>query len=105
MDFEWNAKKNQANIEKHGIDFEFAKEIFAGIRLSKRDNRKDYGEDRFLALGLFDQFVLLAVYTQRDQKIRLISVRRANAQERRIYYGYIERGTIEDSWSDARLRD
>lgn len=100
MDFEWDETKNQANIEKHGIDFEFAKEIFLGIWIAKQDNRKDYGEDRFLALGLLDEFVLLAVYTQRHDKIRLISVRRANAEERRIYYGYIERGTTENHWSN-----
>ena len=69
--------------------------------LSKLDNRKDYGEDRFLALGLWEKFVLLVVYTQRKHKIRLISARRANAEERRIYYGYIKRRTIENPWSDA----
>jgi uncharacterized DUF497 family protein len=100
MDFEWDDRKKQANIEKHGIDFEFAKEIFSGIWIAKQDNRQDYGEDRFLALGLLDEFVLLVVYTQRFQKIRLISARRANAQERRIYYGYIEGRAVEDSWSD-----
>jgi uncharacterized DUF497 family protein len=103
MDFEWDERKNQANIEKHGIDFEFAKEIFLGIWIAKQDNRKDYGEDRFLALGLLGRFVLLAVYTQRDQKIRLISVRRANTEEKRIYYGYIERGTTENPWSNERF--
>jgi uncharacterized DUF497 family protein len=43
------------------------------------------------------------LYTQRKHKIRLISVRRANAEERTIYYGYIERRTIENPWSDAGL--
>jgi uncharacterized DUF497 family protein len=71
------------------------------VLLSKLDNRKDYGEDRFLALGLLEKFVLLVVYTQRKNKIRLISARRANAEERRIYYGYIERRTIENPWFDA----
>lgn len=101
MDFEWDSKKNQSNIEKHEIDFEFAKEVFLGVWLSKPDNRKDYGEARFLALGLLGEFILFVVYTQRKYKIRLISARRANAEERRIYYGYIERRTIENPWSDA----
>jgi uncharacterized DUF497 family protein len=100
MDFEWDDRKKQANIEKHGINFEFAKEVSSGIWIAKQDNRQDYGEDRFLALGLLDEFVLLVVYTKRFQKMRLISARRANAQERRIHYGYIERRTVEDSWSD-----
>ena len=101
MDFEWDSDKNKTNITKHGIDFHFAKEIFSGIWLSKPDNRRDYGETRFIALGLLEEFVLLAVYTLRGQKIRIISVRRANAEERKIYYGYIERRTTENPWSDA----
>lgn len=101
MDFEWDSEKNNANIAKHGIDFNFAKEIFSGIWLSKPDNRRDYGENRFLALGLWEEFVLLAVYTLRGQKIRIISVRRANTEERKIYYGYIKRRTTENPWSDA----
>jgi len=103
MDFEWDSEKNNANITKHGIDFEFAKEIFSGIWLSKPDNRRDYGENRFIALGVLGEFVLLAVYTIRGEKIRLISVRRANVEERGIYYGYIERRTIENPWSDEGL--
>ena len=84
MDFEWDNEKNKANIAKHGIDFEFAKEIFSGIWLSKPDNRKDYGETRFIAIGALEEFILLVVYTMREQKIRLILVRRANTQERKI---------------------
>ena len=101
MDFEWDDAKNIINLKKHGIDFDFAKEIFAGIWISKQDKRKDYGEDRFLALGLLENCVLLAVYTKRGNTIRLISVRRANIAERKIYYDYIAARTVEDPWSDA----
>jgi uncharacterized DUF497 family protein len=100
MKFEWDNKKNDTNISKHGIDFEFAKEIFSGIWISKSDNRKDYGESRFIAIGRLENFVLIGVYTLRGQKIRLISVRRANNEERRIYNDYIKRRTTENPWSD-----
>jgi len=103
MDFEWDSDKNNNNIAKHGIDFEFAKEIFLGIWLSRLDLRRDYGEDRFIAIGVLEEFVLLAVYTIRKQKIRLISVRRTNTEERRIYHGYIETRTIANPWTDAGL--
>jgi uncharacterized protein len=103
MEFEWDEQKNNINIEKHSIDFNFAKEIFSGVWISKPDNRRDYGEERLIALGLLGEFVLVAVYTRRGQKIRLISTRRANAEERRIYYEYVERGTIEAPWSDERF--
>ena len=103
MKFEWDSEKNKANRAKHGIDFEFAKEIFSGVWISKPDNRKDYGENRFIAIGVLEEFVLLAVYTMREQKIRIISIRRANTEEREIYYGYIERRTTENPWTDAGL--
>jgi len=103
MEFEWDIDKNATNIAKHGIDFEIAKEIFSEIWLSKRDKRKDYGEERFIALGLLAEFVLLAVYTRRGNKMRPIFVRRANTEERKIYYGYIKRRTTENPWTDAGL--
>jgi hypothetical protein len=58
MEFEWDDQKNNINIEKHGIDFNFAKEIFSGVWISKPDNRRDYGEERLIALGLLGEFVL-----------------------------------------------
>lgn len=100
MGFEWDNQKNKTNIEKHKPDFEFVKEIFSGVFISKLDNRKDYGEERLVALGLLGEFVLFVVYTRRGETIRLISARRANAEERSVYYGYIERGTTKDPWSD-----
>ncbi|MBC1196785.1 BrnT family toxin [Microcystis aeruginosa BLCCF158] len=46
--------------------------MFSGVWISKPDNRRDYGEERLIALGLLGEFVLVAVYTLREQKIRLI---------------------------------
>jgi uncharacterized DUF497 family protein len=103
MEFEWDDQKNKINIEKHGIDFNFAKEVFSVVWISKPDNRKDYGEERLIALGLLGEFVLVIVYTLRGEKIRLISTRLANAEERSIYYAYVEKGTIKDPWSDERI--
>ncbi len=103
MECEWDDQKNETNIKKHGIDFEFAQEIFQRSFISKIDARKDYGEVRLLALGSLREFILLVVYTMRGKKIRIISARRANEEERRVYYGYLTRGTTEDPWSDEGL--
>jgi len=46
MKFEWDKRKNQANIEKHGLDFADAPKVFEAPMLVKLDERKDYGEDR-----------------------------------------------------------
>jgi hypothetical protein len=44
--FEWDARKNEANIRKHGFDFHDTWEVFQGPLLARLDERKDYGEDR-----------------------------------------------------------
>lgn len=103
MECEWDDRKNETNLKKHGIDFEFAQEIFRGRFISKVDARKNYGEVRLLALGTFAGFTLLVVYTMRGDKVRIISARRANEEERRVYDGYLTGGTTEDPWSDEGL--
>jgi uncharacterized DUF497 family protein len=103
MEFEWDEQKNQLNQEKHCIAFEWATEIFSGVFISKPDDRRDYGEQRFVALGLLGEFVLFVVYTMRAGRVRLISARGANEMERGVYYGYIERRAAQDPWSDEGL--
>lgn len=85
MEFEWDESKNHTNIRKHGIDFCDTWQIFEHPLLQKLDVRKDYGERRWIGMGLIDDAVVIIVYTLRGQKIRVISVRRANHHERKIY--------------------
>ena len=54
MEFEWDDTKNRANIRKHGVSFETASRIFERSRLTRRDGRKDYGEDRYISVGAAD---------------------------------------------------
>ena len=51
MEFEWDPAKDQANISKHGVAFETAKRIFEGAVLTWFDDRKEYGEERFIRVG------------------------------------------------------
>jgi uncharacterized DUF497 family protein len=60
-------------------------DIFEHPLLEKMDNRKDYGEVRYVGIGLLDNVEVVIIYTYRDQNIRIISVRRANKYERKIY--------------------
>ena len=84
--FEWNEIKNDANIRKHGIDFDDAISIFDGPTVEGPDNRFDYGEDRVLAFGATNGQVLAVVYTMRGDVCRIISARKAEKNERRKYY-------------------
>lgn len=88
---EWDKQKNEANIRAHGIDFNDVSGIFNEHILIKMDSRKDYGEKRWIGLGLLDGIVLVIVYTMRNYVLRIISVRKANRNERKIYQKSIEK--------------
>ncbi|TRD17295.1 BrnT family toxin [Palleronia caenipelagi] len=90
MQFEWDDEKNQRNIEKHGVSFELAIQIFDHPRLDRVDDRRDYGETRTISLGIVENVVVLTVvHTARDGRTRLISARRASRKERALYYAKI----------------
>jgi uncharacterized DUF497 family protein len=66
MDGEWDEAKRRANIEKHGIDFVDAVEIFAGQFIETEDRRRDYGERRYRAVGqLGEQIIQVAHMAKR----------------------------------------
>ncbi len=85
MSFAWDPAKNEANLEKHGVDFEDAIRIFEGPTLEQEDARRDYGERRVQALGRSGDDVLFVVYTWRGAVRRIISARGANRYEREGY--------------------
>ena len=92
MDFEWDENKNQSNITKHGIDFEQVKPVFEDPHLlTYEDTRFEYGEKREISIGqllLTTQqkiIIVVIVHTDRNGKFRLISARKANKQEKKIY--------------------
>ncbi len=84
--FEWDAAKNLQNVEKHGVSFERAAQIFTGPVLSVIDDRHDYGEVREISIGLVEGIAYLTVvHTDREGRIRIISARPANSRERNLY--------------------
>ena len=84
--FEWDEEKNRTNIEKHGVSFELASRIFDNHVITFVDTRFDYGELREVSIGTVDGLIILTVvHADRDGKIRLISARRADRKERKIY--------------------
>ena len=87
MNFEWDENKNKKNIEKHGIDFNDAKEVFKDEkRVVSKDDRKDYGESRWLTVGKAIGSIFAVVFTIRKTAIRIISARKAHKKERDDYY-------------------
>lgn len=91
MQFEWNDEKEKINIEKHGIDFTTAAKIFKDEnRIELYDEIHSEFEDRYVTIGTIGgvAYVVVVVYTERKEAIRLISARKATNQERRMYYDY-----------------
>jgi uncharacterized protein len=86
MKFEWDEKKNQTNYTKHGLSFEDASLIFEGKTVSFQDNRENYGENRFITLGELKGRVIVVIHTQRNVVTRIISMRKANEREKKIYF-------------------
>ncbi|MDR1489187.1 MAG: BrnT family toxin [Desulfovibrio sp.] len=82
---EWDEAKRVGNLAKHGLDLAVSRELFADYFMERLDTRKDYGEDRWIALGMIRGQVVVLVYTERNDKLRPISLRKATVQERSIY--------------------
>jgi uncharacterized DUF497 family protein len=82
MRLEWSEAKNAINIKKHGIDFADAKDVFNYPMLTLQDDREDYGEARWIAIGYMHALVGVVIYTERfDDVIRIISARKATMYE------------------------
>ena len=84
--FEWDEAKRKINSEKHKIDFADATEIFNEPFYTFQDTRENYGEDRYVSIGLLKGFEIAVVHTPRGNGQRIISVRRARIEERKKYY-------------------
>jgi uncharacterized protein len=93
MIVEWDGAKNRSNIRKHGLDFADAEEMFRGTLLVEPDTREDYGEKRWIGIGAIRGRVTAVVFTEpAPVTIRIISLRRADHEERKEYEKAIQNG-------------
>ena len=84
MTFEWDTQKSISNQEKHGIDFDTAKKLWLD------DKRVEIqiafpSEDRWALIAAVEGKMWTAIYTMRNDVIRVISVRRAREREVKLY--------------------
>ena len=84
MIFEYDDRKSQSNKIKHGIDFVKAQDLWGDPRLLIAPART-VGEPRFIAIGKIENEVWSAIYTERNENIRIISVRRSRTEEEEHY--------------------
>jgi len=86
MNFEWDENKRLINLRLHAVDFVDVQKVFDNEVYAVIDDRFDYGEIRFYALGLLNGRVLAVVYTQTENAIRIISARKANKYDQEKYF-------------------
>ena len=87
IEFEWDEAKAKLNLKKHGVSFFTAAASFRNQRVERIDDRADYGEVRWIALGQADMEIYRIVFTWRSEnRIRIISAQRASKNEEEIYY-------------------
>ena len=85
--FEWSDAKARANLKKHDASFETARLVFDDpASMDEIDDREDYGEDRFIITGRVGQQLLTVAYTECDERIRIISARKATRREQDSYF-------------------
>jgi len=85
MKYEWDENKNAVNRKKHKVDFNQAVEFEWDSAVEYIDDRRDYGEIRYCALGYIGVRIFHLTFTYRDETIRIISFRKASKREERKY--------------------
>ncbi len=85
MRFEWNENKARSNKAKHKVDFELSLLFEFDNAIVTVDGDLDYGEERLKAIGIIRGNVYVLVYTETDDSVRVISLRKADRREARDY--------------------
>lgn len=85
MEIEFDPAKREWTLRERGLDLAKAGRIFDRFEITDEDEREDYGEDRFVTLGLLDDTIVVCGWTQRRDARRIISLRKADKDEREVY--------------------
>lgn len=86
-EFEWDDGKAASNLEKHSVCFDDARAVFRDpFAIELFDDREDHGEERYVLIGMAVNGVVVVVYTERDDRYRIISARKAEPNEQRFYH-------------------
>ena len=85
MQIDFDPAKRNWTLESRGLDMARAREIFEGVNYAVEDDRRDYGEPRWITIGFLDDRMVVMVWTQRGETCRIISLRKANAREQAFH--------------------
>lgn len=85
MQLSFDPAKNERNIQERGLDFNEVSELDWTTALIDEDTRADYDERRFRALGFIAERLYVTIFTPRDGTLHIISLRKANPREVKLY--------------------
>ena len=85
MNISFDPAKNERNVADRGLPFTLVEQLDWSSAIVEEDVRKNYGERRYLALGLIDDRLHAVVFTPRADKVHVISLRKANPREVKDY--------------------
>ncbi|MBF0153628.1 MAG: BrnT family toxin [Magnetococcales bacterium] len=90
MRITYDPTKRDWTLAKRGLDFLRAPEVFAGEQYTRQDVREDYGEPRFITVGILDERMVVLVWTPRGNARHIISLRKANEREQARYRSHLD---------------
>ena len=85
MEIEWDEAKRQDALHRHGVDFADVALVDFDTAYTTTDNRRDYGEPRWVTYGMIEERLHVVCWTNRNGRMRIISFRKANDREQKIY--------------------
>ena len=83
--------RRRRTLAERGLDMRRAKEVFAGVHFTRADDRFDYGEPRFVTVGMLDSRLVVFVWTPRGSARRIISMRHCHEREAKRLRPYFSR--------------
>lgn len=89
MKYTWDEQKRKKTLNERGLDFAKARKVFSGPTFTFEDERFDYGERRFVSIGLLDEQVVVIVHTETEKEIRIISMRKGTLNEQKSYFNNV----------------
>ena len=90
MQFTWSKRKRVLNLKEHGLDFADAPWVLDSATYTFKDDRFNYGEQRFETLGLLAGVPVSIVHTENENEIRVISFRKATKREADLYFQQVQ---------------
>jgi uncharacterized DUF497 family protein len=86
----WDEMKRRRTLAERGLDFADPRKVFAGNRFTRLDDRRDYGEPRYITAGYLERCFVVTTWTLRDGRRRIISMRYGHGQEEERYRARME---------------